>query len=60
LGVKFDKPNFRKKILSMDLLVQLDEVQANVSHRPAKLFRFDEKRYKELRNEGFAFDITVK
>ncbi len=60
LGVKFDKPNFRKKILSMDLLVQLDEVQANVSHRPAKLFRFDEKRYKELRKEGFAFDITVK
>ncbi len=60
LGVKFDKPNFRKKILSMDLLVQLDEVQENVSHRPAKLFSFDEKRYKELRKEGFAFDITVK
>lgn len=60
LDFKFDKPNFRKKILSMDLLVQLDEVQANVSHRPAKLFQFDETRYKELRKEGFAFDITVK
>ena len=44
----------------MDLLVQLDEVQANVSHRPAKLFQFDEARYIELRKEGFAFDITVK
>ena len=60
LGYKFDKPNFRKKILSMDLLVQLDEVQSNVSHRPAKLFRFDETRYRELRKEGFAFDITMK
>ncbi|MFB1002900.1 MAG: NUDIX hydrolase, partial [Bacteroidia bacterium] len=60
LDYKFDKPNFRKKILSMDLLVQLDEVQANVSHRPAKLFQFDETRYIELRKEGFAFDITVK
>jgi 8-oxo-dGTP diphosphatase len=60
LDYKFDKPNFRKKILSMDLLVQLDEVQANVSHRPAKLFQFDEMRYIELRKEGFAFDITVK
>jgi 8-oxo-dGTP diphosphatase len=60
LGYKFDKPNFRKKILSMDLLVQLDEVQENVSHRPAKLFQFDEARYEELLKEGFAFDITVK
>jgi 8-oxo-dGTP diphosphatase len=60
LDLKFDKPNFRKKILSMDLLLQLDEVQENVSHRPAKLFQFDETRYNELRKEGFAFDISVK
>ena len=60
LDFKFDKPNFRKKILSMDLLVQLDEVEQNVSHRPAKLFQFDETRYTQLRKEGFAFDITVK
>lgn len=57
LQVEFDKPNFRKKILSMDLLVQLDEMETNVSHRPAKLFKFDEQRYKELRSEGFNFDI---
>ena len=57
LGLEFDKPNFRKKILSMDLLVQLDEVEVNVSHRPAKLFKFDEVRYKNLRREGFNFDI---
>lgn len=60
LDFKFDKPNFRKKILSMDLLIQLDEVQADVPHRPAKLFQFDETRYRELRKEGFAFDITTK
>jgi len=57
LEVEFDKPNFRKKILSMDLLVQLDELETNVSHRPAKLFRFDEQKYKILRSEGFNFDI---
>jgi 8-oxo-dGTP diphosphatase len=60
LGTSFDKPNFRKKILSMDLLVQLKEVQTNVSHRPAKLFKFDETRYRQLRKEGFAFDLSVK
>ena len=57
LGYKFDKPNFRKKILSMDLLVPLNEVQENVSHRPAKLFKFDEERYDSLRKEGFAFEL---
>ena len=60
LNAKFDKPNFRKKILSMELLRPLEEVQENVSHRPAKLFQFDENRYQELRKEGFAFDITLK
>ena len=57
LGYKFDKPNFRKKILSMNLLIQLDEIQTNVSHRPAKLFKFDENRYEALKKEGFIFDI---
>lgn len=57
LGYTFDKPNFRKKILSMDLLVPLNEVQENVAHRPAKLFKFDEKRYHSLRKEGFAFEL---
>jgi 8-oxo-dGTP diphosphatase len=57
LDAKFDKPNFRKKILSMDLLIQLDEFQENVSHRPAKLFMFDETRYRQLREDGFVFDI---
>jgi len=57
LNEKFDKPNFRKKILGMNLLIKLDEVQSNVSHRPAKLYRFDEDRYNQLRKEGFNFDI---
>ncbi|MGB0850820.1 MAG: NUDIX hydrolase [Bacteroidia bacterium] len=57
LEVKFDKPNFRKKILGMDLLIPLDEMETNVSHRPAKLFRFDEERYQQLKSEGFNFDV---
>ena len=57
LQTKFDKPNFRKKILGMNLLVPLSEVQMNVSHRPAKLFKFDEYRYKQLKNEGFNFEL---
>ena len=57
LQTTFDKPNFRKKILGMDLLVPLTEVQSNVSHRPAKLFKFDEQRYEKLKKEGFSFEL---
>lgn len=57
LDTKFDKGNFRKKILSMNLLVDLKELQRNVAHRPAKLFRFDSERYSELRDHGFSFEL---
>ncbi|MCB9245052.1 MAG: NUDIX domain-containing protein [Flavobacteriales bacterium] len=54
---KFDKPNFRKKILSTGVLVPLDEVQTNVAHRPAKLFRFDQERYDTLKGNTINFEL---
>jgi 8-oxo-dGTP diphosphatase len=57
LGYKLDKPNFRKKILSMDLLIRLNESQENAAHRPAKLFMFDDTRYENLKREGFNFEL---
>lgn len=57
LNCKFDKPNFRKKILKMNLLKPLNELQENVSHRPAKLYSFDEEQYNKLKKEGFAFEL---
>ncbi|HET6247006.1 MAG TPA: NUDIX domain-containing protein [Tepidisphaeraceae bacterium] len=52
-----DKRNFRKKILSMGILLELDEIQQDVAHRAARLYRFDEDRYKRLRKKGFNFEI---
>ncbi len=57
LGYKFDKSNFRKKILEMNILQPLNELKENVAHRPAKLFKFDEKRYKILEKQGFSFEL---
>jgi len=54
---KLDKRNFRKKILSMNLLVDLNEVQEGVAHRPAKLYRFDKGKYRELENAGFSYEL---
>jgi 8-oxo-dGTP diphosphatase len=45
LGVKLDRRNFRKKFFAMDFLVDIDEIETNVPHRPGKLYRFDYKKY---------------
>lgn len=57
LGLELDKRNFRKKILHMNFLRDTENMQQNVSHRPAKLFEFDEKKYNELKNKGFNFEL---
>jgi len=55
LGTELDKRNFRKKILAMDLLVETDEVEQNVRHRAARLYRFDRRKYDRLTKHGFEF-----
>ncbi len=57
LGRELDKRNFRKKILGMDILVELDEIEKDVAHRAARLYRFDRKRYQRLTKQGFNFEI---
>ncbi len=57
LGVQLDKRNFRKKILKMDLLLSLDETQTDVAHRAAKLYQFDEAKYRQFKEQGFNFEI---
>jgi 8-oxo-dGTP diphosphatase len=54
---ELDKRNFRKKILAMELLEELDEVEQDVSHRAARLYRFDYKKYKQLEKAGFNFEL---
>jgi 8-oxo-dGTP diphosphatase len=57
LEQKLDKRNFRKKILSMDLFMELDEVEEDVAHRAAKLYQFDENKYEQLKKKRFNFEI---
>ncbi len=52
-----DKRNFRKKILSLDLVVETDEYEQGVRHRAARLYRFDKKKYERLLRQGFEFAI---
>lgn len=57
LGRELDKRNFRKKILSMNLLEKLSEKQTDVAHRRPFLYRFDRKSYEKLKLQGFNFEL---
>jgi 8-oxo-dGTP diphosphatase len=39
LGVSLDRRNFRKKIAIKDWLMDMDEMENDVPHRPGKLYR---------------------
>jgi 8-oxo-dGTP diphosphatase len=54
---ELDKRNFRKKVLSLGILQELDEVEQDVAHRAARLYRFDERAYKRQVKDGFNFEI---
>jgi 8-oxo-dGTP diphosphatase len=57
LNTELDKRNFRKKILSMGLLISLKEQARTGAHRPAQLFRFDIRKYAALKRRGFNFEL---
>jgi len=57
LGASLDKRNFRKKILGMNLLIDLKETEQDVPHRAAKLYQFDENTYLQLKQQGFNFEL---
>lgn len=57
LETQMDKPNFRRKLLNMDLLIPCHEKQRDVSHRAASLYRFDKKIYNQLTEKGFSFEL---
>lgn len=57
LEKKLDKPNFRRKLMKMNLLELSKEKQTDVSHRAASLYRFDKKIYDKLTEKGFTFEL---
>ena len=52
---ELDRRNFRKKILSMDVLKKLDEKDKSNSRKGAFLYRFDKVRYTEMVEKGVDF-----
>ena len=42
LNKKYDRRNFRKKLIKLDVIEDLDKISSNKTGRPAKLYRFKE------------------
>ena len=57
LETPLDKRNFRKKILGTELLRETDEIQQDVAHRAARLYKFDDRKYRQLVKRGFNFEL---
>lgn len=57
LSKKIDRRNFRKKLLSFEILQETTEFKNIGSGRPAKLYKFNSKKYRELEQNGFHFEI---
>lgn len=55
LGRALDKRNFRRKILSLQVLRPLPRSVRIGAHRPAKLYRFDEVKWEGLKDKGNVF-----
>jgi 8-oxo-dGTP diphosphatase len=56
---KIDKRNFRKKILSMDVLEKLDEKEKETSKKGAWYYKFIMERYEKLNRNGLSFNMDI-
>lgn len=51
LNQKFDNRNFRKKIIKLPYLEECNKREEYVTHRPAKLYRFNADKYEQNQRE---------
>ena len=57
LGISFDRRNFAKKMLHLEILTELDETIWPTPKREAKLYRFNPGKYEELKQKGFRLEF---
>ena len=57
LEKKFERRNFYKRIMELEILKKVDIRRDGGRKRPADLFEFDTQKYNELINKGLSFKI---
>lgn len=59
LEQEIDRRNFKKKIMAYGFLEELDESIQRGAGRPARLYQFNKKKYFELKENGYNFDLFL-
>jgi 8-oxo-dGTP diphosphatase len=59
LGVELDRRNFRKKMAVKDWLVDIDEMEHDVPHRPGKLYRLKPEFRKKVKRVKSGFEKAI-
>lgn len=57
LGINFDRRNFAKKMLHLEILTELDETVWRTPKREARLYKFNSDKYEELKRKGFRIEF---
>ncbi len=57
LGLTLDRRNFRKKFFAMDFLIDVNEYEHDVPHRPGKLYKFDFDKYEKNKRKWIGIDF---
>ncbi|MFN8244074.1 MAG: NUDIX domain-containing protein [Ferruginibacter sp.] len=57
LNIKMDRRNFRKKFFSMDFLIDLNEMEQDVPHRPGRLYKFNYDKYEKRKKKFVGIDF---
>ena len=57
LGINFDRRNFSKKMMHLEILIDLEETVWPTPKREAKLYKFNAEKYEELKRKGFRLEF---
>ena len=57
LGISFDRRNFAKKMLHLEILTELDEAVWPTPKREARVYEFNSGKYEELKRKGFRLEF---
>ncbi|HMI78069.1 MAG TPA: NUDIX domain-containing protein [Ferruginibacter sp.] len=57
LDTKMDRRNFRKKFFAMDFLIDINEMEQDVPHRPGKLYKFNYDKYEKKKKKWVGIDF---
>lgn len=57
LNTKMDRRNFRKKFFAMDFLIDINEMEQDVPHRPGKLYKFNYEKYEKKKKKWVGIDF---